>query len=335
MRRRDFLLSLTALAAMSRPCFGREGRVAHVFGELPKPENVRRIMAAGPPAGVLAAVLAPDKLIGWPWNLSSEARSLLAPVLRDLPAIGRLTGRSASMPMEKLLAAKPDLIIDAGTVDATYLSMAERVHQQTGIPYVLFDGQLADSPRQLREAGAILGVAARGEALAAAAEKILVPCGALRRPKVYLARSADGLETALPGTVHVECIEAACGVPAMPPTGRGGNLARVSPEQVLLWAPDFILTISAEFLEHARADAFWQNLPAVRAGRLLLAPGLPFGWIDGPPGVNCLIGVRWLRQRLQASGDPAQLKAEAREFHRLFYGHTPGNEDLERILRNA
>ena len=33
---------------------------------LPAPAHIRRVFAAGPPAGVLVAVLAPEKLLGWP-----------------------------------------------------------------------------------------------------------------------------------------------------------------------------------------------------------------------------------------------------------------------------
>lgn len=60
---------------------------------LPAPEHIRRVFAAGPPAGVLVAVLAPEKLLGWPTPLADGARALLGPALRNLPVTGRLAGR--------------------------------------------------------------------------------------------------------------------------------------------------------------------------------------------------------------------------------------------------
>jgi iron complex transport system substrate-binding protein len=51
-----------------------------------------------------------------------------------------------------------------------------------------------------------------------------------------------------------------------------------------------------------------------------LAPLWPFGWIDGPPSVNRLIGVRWLAARLYPSLFPEDLRPVAKEFYRLFYG---------------
>lgn len=331
MKRRDFLLGLATLP-LSRLSQAAPATGLHVFGTLPRPQRVRRVFAAGAPAAVLVYCLAPDKLMGWPWPLSAEAKNLLAPAARELPMLGRLAGRGSTLPLERLVALKPDLVVDAGTVDATYLSTAERVWRQTGIPYVLVDGRLSDSARQLRETGRLLGVTERGERLARYAETALVVCGTIaaqRRPRVYLARAADGLETALPGSVNGECIEAACGVNVA--QGTGGSLARVSREQILAWAPEVIVTQSPEFHALAREDAFWRRLPAVREGRLFLAPSLPFGWLDGPPGVNRLIGVRWLFSRLHRDTTATDWIEFAREFHTLFYGYSPTREELARL----
>ena len=335
MNRRDFLFALAALP-LARPCFAASVPGLHVFGTPPAPGRVRRVFAAGAPAAVLAYALAPDKLLGWPMPLSAEARALLAPAMRDKPFIGRLAGRGSTLPLEKLLALKPDLIVDAGTVDATYLSTAEQVHERTGIPYVLIDGRLADTPGQLREAGRLLGVAERGETLARYARTTLTVCGniaAHSRPRVYLARGADGLETALPGSVNGEIIEAACGVNVA--TAAGGNLARVSLEQLLAWAPEVIVTQYPEFYDRARQDPLWQRLPALKNGRLLLAPSLPFGWLDGPPGINRLIGVRWLTARLHGIAGQADWIEHAREFYRLFYGYAPERAQLAHLLNRT
>lgn len=329
MNRRDFLLACAALPLM-RPACAASAPGLYVFGT--PPERVGRVFAAGAPAAVLVYALAADKLMGWPWPLSAEARALLAPAARALPMLGRLAGRGSTLPLEKLVALKPDLIVDAGTVDATYLSTAERVWRQTGIPYVLVDGRLADSARQLRETARLLGVAGRGEQLARYAEATLMACGEEAAPaqaRVYLARGADGLETPLPGSVNGECIEAACGVNVA--RGAGGGLARVSREQILVWAPGTIVTQYPEFHALAREDAFWRRLPAVRAGRLLLAPSAPFGWLDGPPGVNRLLGVRWLSHHLRPETTPVDWIGFAREFHALFYGHAPTREELARL----
>ncbi|HYT96106.1 MAG TPA: hypothetical protein VEO36_02185 [Casimicrobiaceae bacterium] len=63
--------------------------------------------------------------------------------------------------------------IDIGSTSATYATLAERIEQQTGIPYLLFDGTLADTPRLLREVGYAIGALDAGEMLARDAESQL------------------------------------------------------------------------------------------------------------------------------------------------------------------
>ena len=73
---------------------------------------------------------------------------------------------------------------------------------------------------------------------------------------------------------------------------------QVSIEQVLRWNPDVVITIDPNFYALARSHPMWRELPAIKAGRFYLAPSLPFGWIDFPPSINRLIGLRWLARIL-------------------------------------
>src|SRR5690606_28848189 len=111
--RRDFLTTAALAAA---------GTVVSAASWTPAqaPRSVRRVFAAGPPAAVLVYVLAPDALIGWPSKLAPEAARLLGDRAAALPAVGRLAGRSGTVSLEALMAARPDLVLDVGTVDATY-----------------------------------------------------------------------------------------------------------------------------------------------------------------------------------------------------------------------
>ena len=170
--------------------------VAATFGRLPSPARVQRVFAAGAPAGVLVAALAPDKLLGWPMQLSALARQLLGPVPAALPHLGRLAGRGSTVSVETLLQLQPDVILDAGTVDATYLSSTRRVTEQTGLPTVLVQGRLAEHAAQLREVGQLLGVPERAALLAAHADATLALAAQVRasvplaqRPRVYFGRS--------------------------------------------------------------------------------------------------------------------------------------------------
>lgn len=339
MNRRAFLASLAALPLSRALARAAVPMTVHAFGRPPEPGRVRRVFAAGPPAAVLAHVLAPDRLLGWPMQVPAEARAFLAPAVRDRPFLGRLSGRGSTMPLEKLLALSPDLILDAGTVDATYLSAAEGVHRRTGIPYLLVPGRLADSPWQLAETGRLLGVPERGAALAREAERLLGESrgagrgGSQRTPRVYVARGPDGLETAKAGSLNAESLALAGGESVA--SGPGGGVARVSFEQVLAWDPEVVLTQDAGFFASARGDDRWKRLRPVREGRFHLVPSLPFGWLDGPPGVNRLVGLPWLGSRLHGAARGSDELERVRAFHRAFYGFAPERAAFERLLAGA
>ena len=180
------------------------------------PDRIERVVAAGPPASVLMTILAPEKLVGWNRTPLPEDLPYLPAIVRSLPEIGRLTGRGGTANLEVIMAAKPDLIVDFGSVSDTYISLADRVQNQTGIPYVLLDGRFANTLAAVRLLGNILGVDERAEQLARRMEEILrevdrakeaVPPEA--RPRVYLARGNRGLETGNRGSINTEIIERA------------------------------------------------------------------------------------------------------------------------------
>ena len=74
------------------------------------PDRIERVFAAGPPASILLYMLAPEKMTGWPDPPRPEERTYIAPQYRDLPALGRLTGRGGTANLEVVLKVKPDLI---------------------------------------------------------------------------------------------------------------------------------------------------------------------------------------------------------------------------------
>jgi iron complex transport system substrate-binding protein len=73
----------------------------------------------------------------------------------------------------------------------------------------------------------------------------------------------------------------------------------------------------------------------MRAGRVYLAPSLPFGWFDRPPSVNRLIGVKWLMHVLYPQAVRSELANEVREFYRLFYHVELEATQLDALLRDA
>ncbi len=304
-------------------------------------DAVSRVFAAGPPAAIMLFTLAPDLMAGWTNEFRPAEKEFVPPRYADLPGVGRLTGRGNTANLEVVLALKPDLIFDYGTVNATYISLAERVQRQTGIPYILLDGRfdrIADTYRLL---GAAVGRREAGEAHAAYVENLLraldraigaVP--AEKRPRIYYGRGPAGLQTGAAGSINTEIIERAGGVNVAAALGRGG-LVNVSLEQVIGWNPDTILAIDPAFRARALADPAWKDVKAVREKRVFLSPNLPFGWIDFPPAVNRLLGLQWLAHLFYPQAFPDDIRPIVADFHRRFYHRVPTDAQLDRLLANA
>jgi iron complex transport system substrate-binding protein len=333
--RRTLIAGLSATLLAPRPA--RADTVSDGAGRaVPVPAQVQRVFPAGPPAAILLYTLAPDLLIGWPRANRPEEREFLLPDVGARAEVGRLTGRGNTANLEVVLSLKPDLILDVGSVSATYVSLADRVQQQTGIPYALLDGRFDGFATAYRTLGALIGRRDDGEAYARIAEDTIktitgrtavMPKGG--RPRVYYARGPRGLETGLGGSINVETIE----MLATNVAGETrGGLANVSIEQVLLWNPDVIITIDQDFAANVRNDPAWASLKAVRDGRVHLSPKLPFGWVDFPPSVNRLIGLKWLAKILYPDAFPEDLRAATRDFYTRFYHVTPSDQQIERVL---
>ena len=301
------------------------------------PNTVARVFPAGPPAAILLYTVAPDLLLGWPRaNRPEECAFMLADICRR-PEVGRLTGRGNTANLEAVLALKPDLILDVGSTSATFVSLAGRVQEQTGIPYALLDGRFAATASTLRKVGELTHRQSEADTLAAYAEQTVTAIKARidtippdQRPRVYYARGPRGLETGLGGSINVETIEflGARNVAAE----RQGGLAIVSVEQVLVWNPEIIVTIDQDFAANVVHDPQWAAVAAVRAGRVHLSPKLPFGWVDFPPSVNRLIGLWWLAKIFYPAQFAEDLQALTRDFYTRFYHVTPSDADIARVL---
>lgn len=341
-------MRLAACALVALLALGHDAAAARVITDsagrqVTVPDRIERVFAAGPPAMVLLYVLAPDKMIGWPRAPHPDEMPYIAPAYRDLPEVGRLTGRGDTVNLEILLQSKPDLIFDFGSVRDTNISLADRVQAQTGIPYVLIDGTFANTPAAVRLLGEVLGVQEQSERIAVYVEGTFAEIDAIlaevppeERPRVYLARGPSGLETGLQGSINTEIIERVGAVNvASDPRGARRGLVQVPIEQVVVWNPDTVITWDRNFYDGVWKDFYWQGVEAVRAGRVYLSPTAPFGWIDRPPSINRIIGLKWLAGLFYPEQVKQDLREVTRSFYDLFYHVDLTDAELDRLLQSA
>lgn len=289
------------------------------------PDRIQRVVPAGSPAAVLLLAIAPDLMAGWPSPVSDKARAMIAPGAGKLPQIPRLTGRENVS--DKVLALRPDMIIDYGSATGRYAELAKTMQARTGIPTILLDGALDRIPATLRSLGMVLNRRERAEVLASLAEALLaLPSKHAGQPRVFYARGADGLNAVVPGG-DLSDVFKHLGWLTVAPGGDGGDhgpFRRTTIEAIRTLDPDVLIFADPAMRQNLTNDMSWKTLRAVREGRTMIAPSLPFGWIEEPPSINRLLGLAWLR-----GYDPVTL---AVTFNAVFYGHVLTAEQRNALL---
>src|SRR5262247_2092007 len=153
--RRTLIAGLSA--ALLAPRRARAATVTDGAGRaVPVPARTERVFPAGPPAAIFLYTLAPELLLGWPRANRADEREFLLPDIAARPEVGRITGRGNTANLEEVLALKPDLILDIGTINPTFISLADRVQEQTGIPYALLDGRFDGVAQAYRVIGELV-----------------------------------------------------------------------------------------------------------------------------------------------------------------------------------
>jgi iron complex transport system substrate-binding protein len=308
------------------------------------PRHIGKVFVAGPPAATLLYTLAPDMMLGWSQPLGADARAMLPARFAALPVLGRLTGHGQTFDSARLQALHPDLILDVGDVDPDYVALADKIQQQTGIPYVLLNGHLDRTAVTYRRLGQMLGRQQRAEMLAHYAEHVLRDLPAAIRTarnatgspvwNVYYGRGDGGLQSAGPGNINLELIDLLGFHNVM--AGRlPDRLTTTTSAEIIANRPDVILAQHQVFLAAIRNAPDWRGVPAVKQHRLYVQPVAPFGWGDDPPGVNRLIGAQWLALELCPHLRWPGLGKSLTEFYHLFYQVDLTPAQTRALLRTA
>ena len=305
------------------------------------PERIGRVIAVNQTAAVLVFVLAPEKLVGWTDALSRSQQAYLPAKFARLAAVGPLNRPNVPEAVQLVVRTHPDLIIESGPVSPEAATRADWFQQQTGVPYILLDNGIQTTPAMLRTLGAMLGVRERGEDLGHYADYAidglrgrLLIASATDRPLVYYGRGLDGLETGLTGSQTLAAIDQAGVINVAARLGRG-ELTRVSRDQIFAWNPAIIIAEQRSFYNSLQRSSEWRGLTAVASKHVYLAPADPFGWIDDPPGVNCIIGLYWLTALFYPDQYQEDLLTNVRDFYQKFYGIKLTDRQLDALAQPA
>jgi iron complex transport system substrate-binding protein len=303
------------------------------------PARPARVYPTGNPAWAAVWCVAPDRVAGWHAPMPPVEPSHMPREIADLPILERLSGQDLDVAAAAVRAVQPDLIVDYGTCVQPFVATAERLQEATGVPVVMIDGRLSNTAAACALLGEALDAGERAAKLGAAFTRIWSAIAgrlpARAGPRVYYAIGGDGRRTVRRDSIHVQSLAMLGAVNvADVPSGPGGRVP-VSIDDIGRWNPDLVITIDAAFNAEARGLSGWSDLPAVRAGRIHLAPSAFLSWFDYPPSLNRVIGLPWLATLFYPDIFTDDLADEVREFYDLFYGVTLNEAEARHLITNA
>ncbi|MCL1963503.1 MAG: ABC transporter substrate-binding protein [Firmicutes bacterium] len=329
-------VSMPALAGETVHFTDSAGRSVEV------PADITRIALSGGTAQMILVALAPEYFVGVASPWPKEAQAFLDEDYYNLPVIGQLYG-AKDLNLEQLAALDPQIIIDVGEAKASIAEDMDDLQATLGIPTVHVDAYLDTFAQAYRTLGALLGLEARGEALAAYCETAYARAVAIAaqleegdRVRMLYLLGSDGLNVIAKGSFHGEIIDMLCENLAViegPSTKGTGD--PVDMEQILLWNPDVIVFAPGSVYAQVKDDPLWNELDAIQNGRYVEAPLGPYNWMGFPPSVQRYLGLLWMGSLFYPELAGYDLYEEVAAYFELFYHTELTREQFDRLTERS
>ena len=312
---------------------------------VPTAENIESVFSAGPVAAIFLYMVAPDKLLGWNYELNDVEKSIILDKYQDLPNFGM----GDAVNYEAVIAANPTIAINSGKINDAMVSDCDALSESLGIPVVAVDNELNNSAEAFRFMGELLGVEDHAEELAQYAEQVFTDINALsdipeeKKVSVYFGNGEDSLETAPRGSQHAQILDAINAVNVADLELGDGSRVQISAEQLLAWDPD-VIVVNGEpkadksgnsAAEDILSNPDYASLKAVQDQKVYGTPNAPFSWVDRPAGPNRLIGMRWFSALIYPEYIKCDINEEIHKFFDLFYHVDLSDEQLQNVLKGT
>lgn len=312
---------------------------------VPAAEDIESVFSTGPVAAIFMYMVAPDKLLGWNYELNDVEKSIILEKYHNLPNFGM----GDAINYEAVIAANPTIALNCGKINDAMVSDCDALSKSLGIPVIAVDNELNNSAEAFRFMGELLGVEDHAEELAEYSEKIFTDIASLadipedEKVSVYFGNGEDSLETEPRGSQHAQILDAVNVTNVADLELGDGSRVQISAEQLLAWNPD-VIVVNGEpkadksgnsAAEDILSNPDYASLKAVQDNKVYGTPNAPFSWVDRPAGPNRLIGMRWLSAVVYPEYIKCDVNEEIREFFNLFYHVDLSDEQLENVLKGT
>ena len=233
---------------------------------------------------------------------------------------------------------------DFGKADAiAFRSDADAlpIQEQTGLPCVFIEADLAHLADAFRTLGIILGKEERGEELAKLVEETMTMAAENsakitedQQLSVLYSSGSDPLGTNAEGSSQAQAlgIVGAKNAVVLEDVSNKGGGNMINMEQLYNFDPDVVLVTDAAALEIIKTEAAWQELRAVKDGRVYTVPCDPYCWLSAPPSMIMILGVWWLGNLLYPEVYDYDMTAKTQEIYKVFWNYDLTAEEAAAML---
>ena len=307
------------------------------------PVEIETIVPSGSLAQMILYTVCPEKLLSLASALSRTQKRYLDESIWNLPVTGQFYGGAATVNLEEILRAAPDVIIDMGEYMDSIASDMDGLQAQTGIPVIFIEASLETMEQAYRTLGGLTGDTERAAACAdyirdtladVTGRAALIPES--ERLRTVYAVGENGTEVYGKGSLHAETLELV-GAENVALVERYNSKGRteVSVEQMLIWNPDVLILGADADLRDILNDPAWANVSAVQVGRVYEVPVGPYNWMDQPPSVQRVLGLKWLGNVLYPDVYDYDMIAEAQTFYRLFWHYELTEAEARALMADS
>jgi len=288
---------------------------------------------------IILFAISPEKLVGLSSKWRDGDEEYIAEEYLNLPYTGQLFG-SGDLNVEELASLNPQVIIDVGEAKESLVQDLDTLQAETSIPCIHIDATLETMPQAFEKLGQILGNEEHARKLSEFCQStydqtvsIMESVGDNKARAIYL-NSLEGLAVIAKGSYHAQILDLLTDNLAITdnPSAKGtGN--EVTPEQIALWNPDYIILSPDCDYEEISNDPVFQSLDAIKSGNYLQVPQGPHNWMGTPPSVQRYLGLIWLTAALYPEQATYDVQAEVTQYYKLFYGHDLTDAQYEKLTK--
>ncbi len=311
--------------------------------EVEVPVNIERVAPSGNLSQQIIYSLVPEKMVGWGTRPTKEMQKYFLPEIVDKPVYGAFYGKKANLNMEALLVADPQVVIDIGEIKGSKEEMIkdlDNLQDKLNIPVVFISSYLDHMDSTYIDLGNLLDENERASIRAQycadtlnQAKQILSTIEENNKVSVYYGTEQDGLTSFAKGSFHTQVFPL-IGVNNI--VDSSSNVVQVSAEQLIIWNPDYIiLTNEGGYDSFIAQDSPFKDLKAIKQNHIFIIPEGPFNWIDRPPAMNRILGIKWLGNLIYPEKFNIDIRNEAKTFYKLFYNYELNDTELDQLLLHS